>query len=112
MTVRRRLAILGLAFLTGAAIGQTVAPDAHADESTFITALDGDGLPVTAVSLGLGHLVCEDIITNGVAGVDNQIRIGLSTGMSTHDVAHFVGDAVNELCPSGIPAIRAWAANR
>ena len=108
---RRKLAVLALSVLTGCAIGQAIAPPAHADESTFLETVADVGLPVTTTTLALGHQVCEDIITNGVAGVDTEARMGLSTGMTGTDVGHFIGAAVYNLCPSGVPAMQTWVAS-
>jgi hypothetical protein len=104
-----------IALLTGTALGVLLAavllvcaPGAYADEATFITALDDNGLPAGTTALTLGHAVCSDIIENGVAGVDAEMSAGLDAGMSSHDVAAFVVSAVNELCPSAVPAVKAW----
>lgn len=111
MRKRIKLAICGLCVLTGCVVGQAIWPaEAHADESTFLQALSSDGLPIGPTALTLGHEVCSDIVANGVAGVDKEARLGLAAGMASDDVANFIGDAVIELCPAGLPAAKAWAA--
>jgi hypothetical protein len=93
-----------------AAISLSMAQDAHADEASFLQAVASDGMPAGSTALALGHQICTDIVSNGVNGVDSEIRMGLTVGMSSTDVANIVADAVTELCPSGIPAVKAWAA--
>lgn len=94
-----------------AAVAMSLAQDAHADEASFIRAIDGDGMPITSVTLVLGHQICVDILANGVDGVDTQVNMALEAGLSQHDTAYFIGDAVTELCPAGTPAVKAWAAS-
>lgn len=92
------------------ALAVSLAQDAHADEASFINAVNSDGLPVSANTLALGHMICENIISNGAAGVKAEMDMADTAGVSTHDAAALVVDAVNELCPYGLPAVHAFIA--
>lgn len=108
----RRTIIVGfLGAMIGLSLALLYGPTAHADEASFAQAVGNDGMPVTATTLALGHMICQDVLTNGVAGVDNEVRMALVAGMAPHDAANLIGDAVIELCPAGLPAAHAWAAS-
>jgi hypothetical protein len=99
-----------LAAVFGAIIAAGVldTPVAHADEASYIEAVSNDGIAVTSVTLALGHEVCGAILAHGVAGVEKMASDGLSAGMSSDNVSAIIGDAVMELCPAGLPAVRAF----
>lgn len=110
------LKALALAVFIGVAFAVVVlmlSPLVHADEGTYINDLALVDVPITPVTLSLGHGVCSDISHNGIAGVDNEVTLGLSSGVSHGDIAAIIVLAVQELCPSNTPALDAWmAANR
>lgn len=90
------------------AVAVALAQDAHADEASFIAAVNDDGLPVTANTLALGHLICQDIIAHGTRGVRDEMDMADAAGVSSKDAAALVVDAVYELCPYGLPAVHAF----
>lgn len=100
--------LCGLAF---ALVAILLAPLGKADESTYINDLALLDVPITPVTLSLGHGVCSDISHHGVAGVDNEVTLGLSSGVSHSDIAAIIVLAVQELCPSNTPALDAWMAH-
>lgn len=81
---------------------------ARADEGTFIDALRHDGIPVASTTLGLGHLICNQILADGEDGVTEELNMAIRAGVSGHDAADIVWDSVYELCPSAAPALQAW----
>lgn len=104
--MKLQMVITGLGAL---AIGAAaLAPQAHADESSFLTDVGNAGLPVDATTLAIGHQICYDISANGVAGVDNEARMAHNAGVTADDFATLVVESVYELCPSNLPAMRAW----
>lgn len=106
---RRKLAICGLTILTGMAIGQAVWPDiAHADESSYITGVSSRGVEIDRYTLPIGYHICADISDNGTAGIDNESRYAATAGVSTHDASVIVVEAVYQLCPSNLPALKAY----
>lgn len=81
---------------------------AHADEATYIDALASDGILVDSAALKLGHTVCAVISMDGVDGVEKSTQAGESAGIAPYAIGIIVADAVNELCPSNIPAVKAY----
>jgi Protein of unknown function (DUF732) len=108
MTIRHKGAILLLAFATGSAIAQAIAPQAHADEGSFVNQLDAHDIPVTPASIPLGHNICSTISADGYDGVTESVTAMLKAGNSSRDTAGFVVFAAHEMCPSTIPAVVAW----
>jgi hypothetical protein len=106
--------LLALALMTGAgAIGAAAilyAPTAHADESTFLNSVAAHGVPVNQALLGVGHEVCTSASTNGTAGLDTEGNAALEAGLTPHDSAVIIVEAIHELCPSNLPALHAWLA--
>jgi hypothetical protein len=81
---------------------------AHADESSYINGIYEHNVPVTSTVLALGHGICDTISHNGVAGVEAEARTATAEGVSAHDSAVIIVEAVYELCPSNKPALYAW----
>lgn len=116
-----RAIIIGLKVVKAIAIGMLfgaafalavmlVAGVAHADEASYINDLALIDVPVTPVTLPLGHMICADISAHGYDGVDHVVRNAIASGIPTHDGAAIVVVAVQELCPSNTPALNAWEA--
>jgi uncharacterized protein DUF732 len=85
------------------------AGNANADEDTYLDALRNHGLPVTEISVRLGHLICGAIAADGASAITSEATMGLRAGLSPHSVAMLIYDAVSELCPSQMPTLLAWA---
>jgi hypothetical protein len=98
---------LGLAGLF-VALATVLSPLVHADESDYITDVSLNGTPVGPATLPLGHAICYDISAHGVAGVEHESQLAISSGVSSHDFATIVVQAVYDMCPSNIPALNAW----
>lgn len=94
-----------------AAVALSLAQDAHADESSYINTVSNYGVPVSQVTLSLGHQICSDISTYGVAGVQADSDAAAAAGVSPHDAAVLIVTAVYELCPSNHGALNAWLSN-
>lgn len=90
------------------AVGLSMAQDARADESSYINGVAHYGVTVTPVTLTLGHQICSDISTYGVAGVQADSDAAMAAGVQAHTAAVLVVLAVSELCPSNEPALDAW----
>lgn len=91
-----------------AAITLALAQDARADESSYINIVADHGVAVSQATLALGHAVCSDISTSGVAGVEADAKAAAAAGVSAHDAAVIIVTAVYELCPSNHASLNAW----
>jgi hypothetical protein len=97
--------LCGLAF-AGAAM--LLAPLVHADEASYVNDLALVDVPVTPVTLPLGHMICAQISAHGYDGVDSAVRNAISSGVPQRQMAAIIVTAVQELCPSNTPALNAW----
>lgn len=86
-------------------------PSAHADEGSYINGVGSRGVPITSATLKIGHQVCYDVALNGVAGFDNEARQAINAGVSSHDAAVLIVEAVYQLCPSNMAALHAYLAD-
>lgn len=102
----KQLLIIGAAL---AALALANAQDAHADEGSFIDNLGNDGVTITTSTLPLGHAICAQVSAEGVDGVQKVMVNFAEAGESVGDASYFLVEAVWELCPSNLPAMRAWA---
>lgn len=112
MKLNMVITAFGAVAITAAAL----APQAHADETSYQAMLAYFGLPTGSTALELGRSICQDISAHGAQGIENQVRLGVSAGLqagnsqdeSEDTTATLIVAAVNELCPSNTHTLDAW----
>lgn len=104
MKLNMVIGAFGALAITAAAL----APQAHADESTFLEDIANAGLPADATALTVGYQICSDMSSRGVAGADAEAKLGMAVGFSADEVATLIVESVYELCPSNMSTLHAW----
>jgi Protein of unknown function (DUF732) len=99
-----------LAAVAGTAAALTLAPTAHADEATFLKDVAAHGSYAGPEALTVGHQVCTSVSQYGTDGLDTESLKAINAGVSAHDAAVLITSAVWDLCPSNMPAFKAWVA--
>lgn len=92
------------------ALALWLTPIVHADEGTYVNDLALLDVPVNPATIPLGHAICADISMHGYAGVNNQVKLAITSGIPTDQGAAIIVLAVQELCPSNTPALNSWMA--
>jgi hypothetical protein len=90
------------------AVAMSFAQTAKADEASFINDVAAHGVYTAPITLAVGHQVCSDASANGTAGINTEAAAALSSGVTAHDAAVIIVEAVYDLCPSNMPALDAW----
>ena len=104
-----KMVLVGVAVGVGfAGVATVLAPLVHADEGTYVESVAQHGTLVTQYTLPLGHSICARISADGPAGVDEVAQAAHSVDITAHDFGVLVESAVYELCPSNVPALKAW----
>lgn len=107
--MKLQMVITGLGAL---AIGAAaLAPQAHADENTFLNDLSSRGIPTNTAVLAVGHEICSDVSAYGTQGFDMTAEAAHEANVPSYDFAVITVSAVYDLCPSNMPALHAWLHN-